>query len=149
MRVSQVLHVLCALTLPLAAISCTQNPSPATPSHGAAPAAAPTAINVAGTWTWSVDAGGNTVTHTAVLKQTGETLTGTFTDSYDNTTVNIKEGKIHDGQVTLTVVRPFMDNGDMTMHFTGKIQGNTITGKLEFTIGDQPTDADWNAKRTS
>ena len=55
------------MLLALCAISCTQD-KPTTP------ALAPVA-NAAGTWTWSLDAGGNPITHTAVLKQDGEKLT--------------------------------------------------------------------------
>ncbi len=144
------LRLVVLMVLALDAISCTQAQptSSAAPAPATSPVAVPTAANAAGTWKWSVDAGGNPITHTAVLKQDGEKLTGTFTDSFDNATVNIKEGKIHDGQVTLTVVRPFQDS-TMTFNFVGKLDGNTITGKMAFTVGDQPNTADWKAQRGS
>ena len=40
-----------------------------------------------------------------------------------------------------------MDQGSMNFTFTGKLVGNTITGKAEWTMMDQPTTADWVAKR--
>jgi hypothetical protein len=140
------------MLLALCAISCTQDkPAAPTAQPGAVSATrAPASVaNAAGTWTWSLDAAGNPITHTAVLKQDGEKLSGTFTDSFDNTTVAIKEGKIHDGQVTLTIVRPFMDNGNMTFNCVGKLEGNTIKGKIDWSFGDQPTSSEWNAKRGS
>jgi hypothetical protein len=137
-------------------VSCTQNP-PAAPANrplavasNPAPAAASVA-NAAGTWTWAYDggaAGGQAITHTYVLKQNGETLTGTFKDTYDETPADIKDGKIHDGQVTFSVARPF---GDSTMNFTfkGKLDRDTIKGTCEWTMADQPNTAEWNAKRGS
>lgn len=148
--ISRARRLLVLVLWSFAAIACTQTPPgpSAAPSASTRPAAAPVVANAAGTWKWSVDAGGNPITHTAVLKQDGEKLTGTFTDSFDNSTVDIKEGKIHNGQVTLTVVRPFQD-GTMTFNFVGKLDGNTIKGKMDWTIGDQPGSADWNAQRGS
>ena len=147
------------LALPLMAGCCTQMPStqPATAAQNVAPApqkttaapSAPAAAKAAGTWSWTLDAGGNTITQSVTLTQDGEKLTGKFTDGFDNTTHDIKDGKIHDGMVSFTVVRPFMDNGDLTLKFEGKLEGAAITGKVTFTIADQPNSADWNAKRSS
>jgi hypothetical protein len=130
----------------LTAVSCSQNPAGSTPA-----AAAKAPANAAGTWTWTYDGGdaGQAITHTYTLKQNGETLTGTFKDSFDDTTADIKDGKIHDGQVSFTVARPFMDNGSMNFTFTGKLEGATIKGKASWTMMDQPTTADWLAKRGS
>jgi hypothetical protein len=132
------------------AASCTQTPS-AAPKSAAATAgrAASSATTATGTWTWTYDGGdaGQAITHTYTLKQTGETLTGTFKDSFDDTTADIKDGKIHNGQVSFTVARPFMDTGSMNFTFTGKLEGNTIKGQATWTIADQPTTADWTAKR--
>src|SRR4051812_15948826 len=136
------------MVLPLASISCTQttperpaeqakSAAPAaTPAKAAAPAPVPakagtTAANVAGKWSWTIDAGGNTISQSVVLKQDGEKLTGSFIDGFDDTTHEIKEGKIHDGQVSLTIVRPFMDTGELTLKFTGKVEGNSIKGNVE------------------
>ncbi len=107
------------------------------------------AANAAGTWTWTYDGGaaGQAITHTYVLKQAGETLTGTFKDSFDDTTAEIKDGKIKGDQVSFTVARPFMDQGSMNFTFTGKLQADTIKGQASWTMMDQPTTADWLAKR--
>ena len=118
----------------LAAVSCSQ-------------LAPSSAANAAGTWTWNYDGAGQMVTHTYVIKQSGDTLTGTFKDSFDDTAAEIKNGKIKGDQVSFTVARPFMDQGSMNFTFTGKLAGNTITGKAEWTMMDQPTTADWVAKR--
>ena len=141
----------CALVtgVALLAASCTQTPS-ATPKASGTPVAAASG-NAAGTWTWTYDGGdaGQAITHTYTIKQSGETLTGTFKDSFDETAAEIKDGKVHNGQVSFTVARPFMDNGNMNFTFTGKLEGNTIKGKATWTMGDQPTTADWVATRKS
>jgi hypothetical protein len=105
------------------------------------------AANAAGTWTWNYDGGGQAVTHTYVLKQSGDTLTGTFKDSVDETTAEIKNGSLKGDQVSFTVDRPLGGQGSINFTFTGKLEGNTITGKAEWTMMDQPTTADWVAKR--
>jgi hypothetical protein len=154
-----------ALIVGLAAFSCTQTPPGSTqgttarpaatqsaPAPGAAAPSAPAnaAANVTGTWTWTYDGGdaGMAITHTYILKQSGETVTGTFKDSFDETTADIKEGKIHDGQVSFKVSRPLMDN-TMDFTFTGRLQGDTIKGTATWTMMDQPTTSDWLAKRSS
>lgn len=149
MRIRSVLCVLIvAGILPVSAISCTNSssPNPSEQPKAAAPAAK---ASVSGSWSWSVDAGGMAIDQSAVLKQEGEKITGKFTDGFDNTTVDIKEGKIRDGQVSFTVVRPFMDNGDMTLKFEGKLDGDTIKGTLTLTMADQPSNSEWTAKRGS
>jgi hypothetical protein len=140
------LALLLAPALVVAALSaaCSQTQSatePLTPKQSAP--------SVAGTWTWTYDggAGGQAITHTYTLKQNGETLTGTFKDSFDETAADIT-GKIHDGQVSFTVARPFQDS-TMNFTFTGKLNApaDTITGTASWTIQDQPSTADWVAKR--
>ena len=141
------LFVPALLLAALTTVSCTQTP-PGSAQGNTAKSAAAAAANAAGTWTWTYDGGaaGQAITHTYVIKQSGETLTGTFKDSYDETTAEIKGGKIHDGQVSFTVARPLMGN-DMVFTFTGKLQGDTIKGQANWTMADQPTTADWLAKR--
>ena len=93
-----------------------------------APAPSP---NVTGTWTWTYEGGdtGTPVTHTYTFKQTGETLTGTFQDTFDETTAEISNGKIHDGNVSFTVDRPFMDS-TISFTFTGEIIGKVTARNL-------------------
>lgn len=142
------------LVAALTTVSCTQTPPGSTQGAAAKPGPAAASANVAGTWTWAYDGGaaGQAITHTYTLKQSGETLTGTFKDSYDETTADIKEGKLHDGQVSFKVARPFPGMGtDMNFTFTGKLDGNTLKGTASWTMApDQaPTTADWLAKRGS
>jgi hypothetical protein len=126
-------------------------PAPVTPAKPAPAPVAPAAVaNAAGTWKWTTDPGGSPVAHSAVLTQDGEKLTGKFIDSFDDTTHDIKEGRItKDGQITLIVVRPFMDAGTMNFKFVGKLDGNTIKGTVDFGPGDESMHAEWNAKRGS
>jgi YD repeat-containing protein len=132
----------CSHWTPVADDAPTLTPAPSTPA-----APAPAVANAAGTWTWTYDGGGQSITHTYTLAQSGETLTGTFKDSFDDTSAPISDDKVVGRQVSFTVVRPLMDN-NMTFHFAGTLDGDTLTGKANWTMMDQPTTADWVAKRT-
>jgi hypothetical protein len=122
----------------------------AAPVRAAAPAQAPAmaAASAAGNWKWSVDAGGNTIDQSANFTQSGETLTGTFTDGFDGATFPIKDGKLSkDGQISFTVNRTLEGFGDFTLNFAGKLEGNSIKGEVKFGTADQPMSAPWEAKR--
>jgi hypothetical protein len=108
----------------------------------------PASADVAGNWKWTIDPqGGQTIDQSVKFKQDGQKLSGTFTDGFDGAAFDIKDGKLSDGQVSFTVVRPFMDAGSITLNFSGKLEGETIKGKVNFSFGDQPMSMDWNAKR--
>jgi hypothetical protein len=115
-----------------------------------APAPAPSAaLSAAGNWKWSVDAGGNTIDQSANLMQSGETLSGTFTDGFDGATFPIKDGKLSkDGQLSFTVTRTLEGFGDFTLNFAGTLQGDNIKGEVKFGNADQPMSAPWEAKRS-
>ena len=103
---------------------------------------------VDGTWKWSFTTqDGQTRESTAKLKQDGEKVTGTVSGRQGNET-EIKEGKIDkDGKLTFTVVREFNGN-QMTAKYEGKVEGDTIKGKIVTTRGDgQSRDREWEAKR--
>jgi hypothetical protein len=104
--------------------------------------------NVTGTWKWSFQTQqGETRETTAKLKQDGEKVTGTISGRQGNDT-EIKDGKVDkDGKLTFSVVREF--NGQqMTAKYNGKVEGDTIKGKMETTRGDgQTREREWEAKR--
>ena len=104
---------------------------------------------VDGTWKWSFQTqNGETRESTAKLKQDGEKVTGTISGRQGNDT-EIKDGKIDkDGKLSFTVEREFNGN-KMTAKYEGKVEGDTIKGKIVTTRGDgQSRDREWEAKRS-
>ena len=104
--------------------------------------------SVDGTWKWSFQTqNGETRESTAKLKQEGEKITGTVSGRQGNET-EIKDGKLDkDGKLTFTVTREFNGN-TMTAKYEGKLEGDTIKGKIETTRGDgQTREREWEAKR--
>ncbi len=98
-----------------------------------------------GTWKWSTPGRNNGPARESVLKlkQDGEKLTGTITGR-NNTDIEIKDGTIKAGEISFKVVRTGGNNGDITITYTGKLEGDTITGKIAMGTGDP---RDWKATR--
>jgi len=104
------------------------------------------AANVTGTWKWTV-AGrdGNTYETVAKLKQDGEKVTGTVTGRQGNET-EITNGKVKGDQLSFTLEREF--NGTkVTLKHSGKVDGDSIKGKIEMERDGQTPSRDWEAKR--
>ena len=123
-----------------------------------------------GTWTWTQQGrggggggGGNAPARksTLVLKADGEKLTGTLTQPMGGrgggggggaapapTPVEISDGKIKGDEISFSVKREFNGNAFVTK-YTGKVDGDKITGKVERPgrNGGEPTSVDWNATR--
>lgn len=78
------------------------------------------------------------------LKAEGEKLTGTI--SGRNNDVTIEEGKIKGEEISFKVTREFNGN-KVVIKYTGKVSGDTITGKSESERDGQPQSRDWVAKR--
>jgi hypothetical protein len=103
---------------------------------------------VDGTWKWSFTTqDGQTRESTAKLKQEGEKVTGTVSGRQGNDT-EIKDGKLDkEGNLTFTVTREFNGN-TMTAKYHGKVEGDTIKGKIETKRGDgESREREWEAKR--
>ena len=80
------------------------------------------------------------------LKAEGEKLTGTVSGRNNDTA--IEDGKIKGDEVSFQVTREF--NGNKTvMKYSGKLSGDTITGKSEFERNGEATKRDWVAKRAT
>ena len=89
---------------------------------------------------------GNTFETTYKLKQEGTKLTGTATGP-DRKEVKIAKGKVEDGKVSFQVKRKFNDN-EVTFQYQGKLDGESIKGKVGFTSPDGAKRSfDWEAKR--
>ena len=103
---------------------------------------------VDGTWKWSFTTqNGDTRESTLKLKQDGEKVTGTVTGRQGNET-EIKDGKLDkDGNLSFNVVREFNGNS-FTQKYNGKVDGDTIKGKIEMQGRDgEARTRDWEAKR--
>jgi hypothetical protein len=101
-----------------------------------------------GTWKWEFKRNnGEAIEITLKLKQEGEKLTGTVSRGENET--EIKEGKVSkDGEVTFEVVRETQGN-TVTQKYKGKLEGDTIKGKVEFERNGEAQSRDWEAKRAS
>ena len=94
-----------------------------------------------GTWKWSFERNGEKIETTLKLKAEGDKLTGTITGR-DGKELAIEEGSFKDGEVKFQVTRE-RDGNKITVKYSGKISGDTITGKSE--AGERSRD--WKAER--
>lgn len=102
-------------------------------------------IDLNGTWKSSfTNQDGQVRESTFTLKAEGEKVTGTISGRNNDTA--IEEGKIKGDEVSFQVTREFNGN-KMVIKYTGKVSGDTITGKSESQRDGQPRSRDWVAKR--
>ena len=101
--------------------------------------------NPTGTWKWSVKFGDQTREMTLKLKLDGDKLCGAMLgrDGKENP---IQEATFKDCEVSFKVVRE-RDGTKMTFTYTGKVSGDTITGKTQFERNGNAQSRDWEAKR--
>jgi hypothetical protein len=105
-----------------------------------------------GIWTWSTPGrnGGPDRTNTLTLKIEGSKLSGKVAAPGRGGQVAetaIAEGKIEGAEnVSFVVVREFNGNS-VTNKYSGKISGNKITGKIEFTRDGEAQSRNWEASR--
>ena len=102
-------------------------------------------IDVSGTWKWSLqrqNGGGREVTCT--LRQDGEKLTGTISGT--GASGEIQEGKFKDGEVSFKIVRN-RGGTDVVTLYRGKLDGDTLKGKVETEQRGQRIPRDWEAQR--
>jgi hypothetical protein len=98
--------------------------------------------NPTGTWKWTVKFGERSRDMTLKLKLEGDNLTGAMLgrDGKENP---IQDATYKDGAVSFKVVRE-REGRTMTASYAGKVNGDTILGKIQF--GNNQT-RDWEAKR--
>jgi len=105
------------------------------------------AADATGTWKWSFTGqNGQTRETTLKLKQDGEKLTGTISGR-NNTETDIEDGKVKDGEVSFKVTREFNGNKFVQMYH-GKVEGDSIKGKVEFERNGEKQSRDWEAKKS-
>jgi hypothetical protein len=102
-------------------------------------------IDLTGNWKSSFTNQDGAVRETTFkLKVEGEKLTGTI--SGRNADTAIEEGTIKGGELSFKVTREFNGN-KMVIKYTGKVSGDTITGKSESERDGEKRSRDWVAKR--
>jgi hypothetical protein len=83
-------------------------------------------VNVTGKWNMKVETSAGSGTPVFVLKQTGETVTGTYSGQLGEAAVT--------GTVKEKTIKLEFKAGDYNVVYTGTVDGDTVKGKL--TIGD-------------
>mgnify|MGYP002381282071 CR=1 FL=1 len=95
----------------------------------AAPAAAQAAVNVAGTWTLTVNPpGGGPVTRTLVLKQEGNKITGEI--SSRDGMVPIGDAKLNGNELSFMYLIKYNDN-ELVIGAKAKVEGEAMSGMME------------------
>ena len=79
-----------------------------------------------------------------VKKAEGEKLTGSI--GRNGQTTEIMNGTFKAGEVAFTVVRE-RNGQSITSKYKGKVEGDAISGKIEFELNGESRSFDWNAKR--
>lgn len=100
--------------------------------------------NPTGTWKWSVTFNNQTRENTLKLKLDGGKLTGALVGR--NRETAITDATFKDGEVSFKVTRE-RNNQKFTSTYKGKVEGDTIKGKIEFERDGKPESRDWEAKR--
>jgi hypothetical protein len=85
-------------------------------------------IDVTGTWDLAVETQQGTMTLSSTFKQDGEKLTGTQTSQMGETAL---EGTIKGTDIAFAIVFN-MQGQDITITYTGKVDGDTMSGAIEF-----------------
>ena len=120
-----------------------------------------------GTWSWTMQGRGGAAANpdapvrkiTLKLKADGEKLTGTIAQPAGRRggddaaaaaprETEISDGKVKGDEISFAVKREFQGNAIVTK-YTGKVEGDTITGKIETPgrDGGEARSRDWAAKR--
>src|SRR5689334_1659759 len=99
-----------------------------------------------GTWKWTVQGQNNqSFEQTMVLKMEGDKVTGKILGRNNNETP-IADASFKDGTLSFTVTRERNGN-KVTSKYNGKVDGDTIKGKIESERNGQNNTRDWEAKR--
>jgi D-glucosaminate-6-phosphate ammonia-lyase len=103
------------------------------------------APSVDGSWKWTYKTkDGKDAEALIKLKQDGEKLTGSYV-ARDGTETPIQHGKIKGDELSFDVNREVGDQ-KMLFKYSGKLEGDTITGKIVFGR-EKPLPHEWEAKR--
>lgn len=114
----KLLVLVCMLSLALPALALAQNPPK------------PETVNITGTWDLQFDMPDGKATVQATYKQEGEKLTGTQTSPMEGPASPL-EGTVT-GNAVKYVITFDMGGQQGKIEFTGKVEGDTITGSFDF-----------------
>jgi len=112
------------------------------------------AADATGTWTWSTPGrnGGPDRTNTLTLKVDSAKLTGKLSAPGRGgaaTETSITDGTVTGDSIAFAIVRERNGNS-MTNKYSGKVDGDKITGKMEFKNRDGDDQSrDWTATRSA
>jgi hypothetical protein len=99
-----------------------------------------------GIWKWTVERNDQKREVTLTLRLEEGKLTGHI-PARNNTVTPIDDGKYKDGEISFSITRDF--NGvKRTTKYSGKLSGDTITGKSETERDGTPVSSDWVAKKS-
>lgn len=104
---------------------------------------------VTGTWTWKMTFGQNNDQTREVslkLKLDGDKVTGSM-PGRNNTETAIENGTFKDGTVSFSITRE-RNNMKFTSKYSGKIDGDTLKGKIESERDGKTNSRDWEAKKS-
>ncbi len=100
----------------------------------------PAAIDVTGKWESTVESPQGALVSAATYKQDGETLTGTHVGQMGELAL---KGTVKGDQISYTITVD-MGGQSLTISYSGKVSGDTITGTADF--GGMGS-GNWSAKR--
>ena len=101
-----------------------------------------------GTWKWTVTFNNNTREQTMKLKTEDGKPAGVVISGQNNTETKIEDASFKDGVLGFTTTRE-RNGAKMVSKYNGKVDGDTIKGKIETTRDGNPVGEprDWDAKR--
>jgi hypothetical protein len=99
-----------------------------------------------GTWKWTMTTPNGDIESTAKLELKDGQLTGTYSNSYGDSTISA--GTFKDDAIAFSVERDFGGN-KFVLKYDGKLDGDTIKGTIHAPgmDGGGPRTLDWDAKR--
>lgn len=102
------------------------------------------AADPTGTWAWTIERPERTIDVKLDLKLEGDKLTGKVYSNDRET--EISDGKFAKDEVSFKTVRE--RNGiKFVISYKGKVEGDKLTGTIEFETPDQKRELPWEAKR--
>jgi len=100
--------------------------------------------SAAGKWEWIVSFGGMEFTASGEFKTEGDKITGS-TNVLEQK-AELREGRVSGNMVSFVTVRD-VNGTELKSRFEGKLEGDTITGKIKGSLNGQEYEIDWVARR--
>ncbi len=98
-----------------------------------------------GTWRWDLEMNGNTINNVLKLQADKDgKVTGTL--AARDMTLDVKDGKFKDGQLTFQIVAELQQT--VKIDFDGKLDGDKLLGDITFNANGEKRETTWDAKRS-